>query len=97
MADPDGSSQSGVGTDELEASHVRTGGGVVGCTSRVLGLLRVSKYPHCVGRGPLARDIELRQKTQVQSGYRGPPPNNKSLDGQPVVSKHGHDYHELHQ
>ena len=97
MADPDGSSQPGVGTDELEASQIRTGGGVGGCVPRVEGLLRVSRYPHCVGRGPLARDIELRQTTQVQSGYRGRPPNIKSLDGQPVVSKHGLDYHELHQ
>ena len=39
MADPDGSSQSRVGTDELEASHVRTGGGEGGCVPRVEGLL----------------------------------------------------------
>ena len=39
MADPDGSSQLRVGTDELEASQVRTGGGVGGCVPRVEGLL----------------------------------------------------------
>ena len=97
MADPDGSSQSGVGTDELEASQVRTGGGVGGCVPRVEGFLRVSRYPHCIGRGPLAGDIELRQTTQVQSGCRGRSSNNNSPDGQPVVSKHGLDDHKLHQ
>ena len=95
MADPDDSSQSG--TDEHEASQGRTGGGVGGCVQRVEGLLRVSRYPHCIGRGPLAGDIELRQTTQVQSGYRGRSSNNNSPDGQPVVSKHGIDYHKLHQ
>ena len=39
MADPDGSSQSRVGTDELEASQVRTGGDVGGCVPRVEGFL----------------------------------------------------------
>ena len=39
MADPDGSSQSRVGTDELEASQVRTGGGVGGNVPCVEGLL----------------------------------------------------------
>ena len=65
-----GSSPSRVGTDELEASQVRTGGGVGGCVPRVEGLLRVGRYPHCIGRGPLAGDIKLRQATQAQSGYR---------------------------
>ena len=67
-----------------------------GCVPRVEGLLRVSRY-RCVGRGPLAGDIELRQTTQVQSGYRGRPSNNNSPDGELVVSKHGLDYYELHQ
>ena len=90
MAYPDGCSQSRFGTDELEASQVRTGGGVGGCVPRVEGLLRVGRYP-------LAVDIELRQATQAQSGYRGRSSNNNSPDGQPVVLKHGIDYHKLHQ
>ena len=67
----DGSSQSVVGTDELETLQVRTGSGVGGCVPRVEGLLRVGRYPHCIGRGPLAGNIKLRQATQAQSGYRG--------------------------
>ena len=55
----------------FETSQVRTGGGVGGCVPRVEGLLRVGRYPHCIGRGPLAGDIKLRQATQAQSGYRG--------------------------
>ena len=47
--------------------------------------------------GPLARDIELHQTAQVQSGHRRRPSGNKSLDGQLVVSKHAFDDHEFHQ
>ena len=60
VAYSDGSSKSGVGTNELEISQVRTGGGVGGCVPRVEGLLRVGGHPHCIGRGPLAGDIKLR-------------------------------------
>ena len=56
----DGSSKSGVGTNEPEISQVRTGGGVGGCVPRVEGLLRAGRHPHCIGRGPLAGDIKLR-------------------------------------
>ena len=41
MAYSDGSSQSGAGTNELETSQIRNGGGVGGCVPRVEGLLRV--------------------------------------------------------
>ena len=65
MAYPDGSSQSGVGTDELETSQVRTGGGVGGCVPRVEWLLRVGRYPHCIGRGPLAGDIKFARQLKL--------------------------------
>ena len=54
-------------------------------------------HPHGIGRGSLAGDIELRQTTQAQSGYRGRSSNNNSPDGQSVFSKHGIDYHKLHR
>ena len=52
MAYSDGSSQSGVGTNELETSQVRTGGGLGGCVL----LLEISNFARQLKLSPVIGD-----------------------------------------
>ena len=63
MADSNGSPQSGIGAIEPEAPQVRIGSGMGGHISCTEGLLWISRHPDLIGRGALARDIELCQTT----------------------------------
>ena len=55
--------QSGIGAIEPEAPQVRIGSGMGGHISCTEGLLWISRHPDRIGRGALARDIELCQAT----------------------------------
>ena len=97
MANSNGSPQSGIGAIDPEAPQVRVDssmGGHISCTE---GLLWISRHPDRIGRGALARDIELCQATQVQPSHRGRSPGNKLIDGQLVVSEHGGEDHRFHR
>ena len=53
MEGVDGSSQSRVGAHDLKTSEVGIGSGMGGRISRLEGILRVGRHPHCVERGPI--------------------------------------------
>ena len=97
MANSNGSPQPGIGAIEPEAPQVRIGSGMGGHISCTEGLLWISRHPDRIGRGALARDIELCQATQVQPSHRGRSPGDKPIDGQLVVSEHGGEDHKFHR
>ena len=82
---------------ELEPSNLRLRKSELAAAFYAEGLLWISRHPDRIGRGALARDIELCQATQVQPSHRGRSPGDKPIDGQLVVSEHGGDDHRFHR